>query len=303
VPYAGVVYDLGEHYSVYASYSTIFKPQGERDEQGKALDPLEGRSYEMGLKAEFFDGRLNASAALFQLDQDNFAQPTGGKTPDGQDAYRALMGVRTKGYELEMSGSWPRAGRCRWVLHKIARQAGTKVTTLEPENQFSLHTSYRLRGAWQGLTLGGGARWQDSTFGEITNPATQARVVHRTQPYWLLDAMARYNSTIACRPLNVNNLLDKALLHDLQLVQHLHLGRAAQRAADLRTTGSDCGSTIHAMLIQHRGRCRYSGRSNTNTSASLPFSSVSWASSLTCSASPASRVMPLTCSWPRATCT
>ena len=89
VPYAGVVYDLGEHYSVYASYSTIFKPQGERDEQGKALDPLEGRSYEMGLKAEFLDGRFNASAALFQLDQDNFAQPTGGKTPDGQDAYRA----------------------------------------------------------------------------------------------------------------------------------------------------------------------------------------------------------------------
>ncbi|WP_049470921.1 TonB-dependent siderophore receptor, partial [Stenotrophomonas maltophilia] len=211
VPYAGVVYDLGEHYSVYASYSTIFKPQGERDEQGKALDPLEGRSYEVGLKAEFFDGRLNASAALFQLDQDNFAQPTGGKTPDGQDAYRALMGVRTKGYELEMSGQLAEGWQVQGGFsHKIARQAGTKVTTLEPENQFSLHTRYRLRGAWQGLTLGGGARWQDSTFGEITNPATRAKVVHRTQPYWLLDAMARYqfNDRLSAT-VNVNNLLDK----------------------------------------------------------------------------------------------
>lgn len=211
VPYAGVVYDLGEHYSVYASYSTIFKPQGERDEQGKALDPLEGRSYEVGLKAEFFDGRLNASAALFQLDQDNFAQPTGGKTPDGQDAYRALMGVRTKGYELEMSGQLAEGWQVQGGFsHKIARQAGTKVTTLEPENQFSLHTRYRLRGAWQALTLGGGARWQDSTFGEITNPATRAKVVHRTQPYWLLDAMARYqfNDRLSAT-VNVNNLLDK----------------------------------------------------------------------------------------------
>ncbi|MDF2481943.1 MAG: TonB-dependent siderophore receptor [Stenotrophomonas indicatrix] len=211
VPYAGVVYDLGQHYSVYASYSTIFKPHSERDEQGKALDPLEGRSYEMGLKAEFLDGRFNASAALFQLDQDNFAQPTGGKTPNGEDAYRALMGVRTKGYELEMSGQLAEGWQVQGgFAHKIARQAGSKVTTLEPENQFSLHTSYRLRGDWQGLTVGGGARWQDSTFGDITNPASGTSVVHRTQPYWLLDAMARYqfNDRLSAT-VNVNNLLDK----------------------------------------------------------------------------------------------
>ncbi|KAG1540565.1 hypothetical protein G6F50_014345 [Rhizopus delemar] len=121
------------------------------------------------------------------------------------------MGVRTKGYELEMSGQLAEGWQVQGGFsHKIARQAGPKVTPLEPENQFSLHSSYRLRGAWQGLTMGGGARWQDSTFGEITNPATQAKVVHRTQPYWLLDAMARYefNDRLSAT-LNVNNLLDK----------------------------------------------------------------------------------------------
>lgn len=112
----------------------------------------------MGLKAEFLDGRFNASAALFQLDQDNFAQPTGGKTPDGQDAYRALMGVRTKGYELEMSGQLAEGWQVQGGFsHKIARQAGAKVTTLEPENQFSLHTSYRLRGDWKEPDAG---RWR-----------------------------------------------------------------------------------------------------------------------------------------------
>ncbi len=54
------------------------------------------------------------------------------------------------------------------------------------------------------------ARWQDLTFSEITNPATQAKVVHRTQPYWLLDAMARYQfNDRLLATVNVNDLLDK----------------------------------------------------------------------------------------------
>ena len=212
VPYAGVVYDLNRNFSVFASYSTIFKPQGNQDEQGKTLDPMEGRSYEAGLKAEFLEGRFNASAAVFQLDQDNYAEPTGGRTPSGGIAYRGLMGVRTKGYELEMSGQvvpgWQVQGG---YAHKIARQQSVKVSTLEPEDQFSLHTSYRLQGgALQGWSVGGGARWQGSTFGTITNPADGASLVHRTEPYWLLDAMARYefNDQLSAT-LNVNNLLDK----------------------------------------------------------------------------------------------
>lgn len=211
VPYAGVVYDLNKNYSVFASYSSIFKPQGNQDEQGRVLDPLEGRSVEAGLKAEFLEGRFNASAALFQLEQDNYAEPSGGLTPGGGIAYRGLMGVRTKGYELEMSGQvapgWQVQGG---YAHKIARQQSTKVSTLEPEDQFSVHTTYRLQRGVPGLSIGGGARWQGTTFGTITNPADGGSLVHRTEPYWLLDAMARYEfNDQLLATLNVNNLLDK----------------------------------------------------------------------------------------------
>jgi len=212
VPYAGLVYDLNQNYSVFASYSSIFKPQSNQDEQGRVLDPLEGRSYEAGVKAEFLEGRLNASAAVFQLEQDNHAEPTGGLTPSGGIAYRGLMGVRTKGYEFDVSGQvapgWQVQGG---YAHKIARQQSTKVSTLEPEDQFSLHTTYRVQdGALRGVSIGGGARWQGSTFGTITNPLDGGSLVHRTDPYWLLDAMARYefNDRLSAT-LNVNNLLDK----------------------------------------------------------------------------------------------
>ncbi|MCY1453045.1 TonB-dependent siderophore receptor [compost metagenome] len=65
VPYAGVVYDLNDTYSVHASYTSIFKPhESEQDANGNAIEPEEGDSYELGLKAEFFDGRLSTSYRL-----------------------------------------------------------------------------------------------------------------------------------------------------------------------------------------------------------------------------------------------
>ena len=53
VPYAGVIYDLNEQYSVYASYTNIFQPQDLQDEGGRTLDPLRGDNYEVGVKGEF----------------------------------------------------------------------------------------------------------------------------------------------------------------------------------------------------------------------------------------------------------
>lgn len=210
VPYVGLVYDLNTNVSAYTGYSSIFKPQSERDEQGSTLDPLEGNNYEVGLKGAFLDNRLNASVAYFRLEQDNFAEASGGTTPNGDPAYRAIDGVETRGYELELTGQLTR----QWDIHagfthKVARQKGDKVDTLSPENQLSLFSSYSFRGDLDGLTLGGGARWQDKTWGDVGHPSL-GTAKHTVDDYWVLDAMARYrfNDHLTAM-LNVNNLLDK----------------------------------------------------------------------------------------------
>ncbi len=56
VPYAGVVYDLNSNFSVYGSYTEIFKPQNRKDVSGSLLDPEEGKNYEIGLKGEWLNG-------------------------------------------------------------------------------------------------------------------------------------------------------------------------------------------------------------------------------------------------------
>ena len=68
-PYAGLVQDLNENWSAYASYTQIFKPQSSQDPDGNTLLPMTGSNYEIGLKGEFLDKRLQTSIALFQSDQ------------------------------------------------------------------------------------------------------------------------------------------------------------------------------------------------------------------------------------------
>jgi outer-membrane receptor for ferric coprogen and ferric-rhodotorulic acid len=210
VPYLGLVGDINASYSLYASYTGIFSPQSSQDEQGQTLDPLQGKNYEIGAKAALLGGRLNASAAIFRLEQDNYAIESGGLTPTGGTAYRAAQGVKTKGYEIEISGQvspdWQlQAG----YSHSVSRQDGARVTTLTPANQFSLHTSHKLADSLAGLTVGGGARWQDKTWGDISTPSG-GTTKHTVQGYWLFDAMARYEfSKQLSASLSVSNLLDK----------------------------------------------------------------------------------------------
>ncbi|MEY1661231.1 TonB-dependent siderophore receptor [Isoalcanivorax beigongshangi] len=211
VPYVGLIYDLRPELSLYTSYSSIFLPQSERDLQGRRLDPLEGVNYEGGLKAELLQQRLTATLSYFQLEQDNFAQASGGTTPTGEPAFRAVNGVRTKGHELELVGALSE----RWNLHasythKIARRHGDKVDTLSPENQLRLYATYDFADQLDGLTLGGGARWMDKTWGDVSYPPSNGIRRHTVDDYWVLDAMARYriNDRLSAS-LSVTNLLDE----------------------------------------------------------------------------------------------
>lgn len=117
-PYAGVVYDLTNHLSVYGSYTEIFNPQSARDIAGNLLDPEEGINYELGLKGDWFNGRLNASFAVFETVKDNLAVADGNNiTPEGGQAYIAENDTKTRGWELEIQGELARGmEHARWLL-------------------------------------------------------------------------------------------------------------------------------------------------------------------------------------------
>ncbi|ACO76484.1 outer membrane ferripyoverdine receptor [Azotobacter vinelandii CA] len=212
VPFAGITYDLNDNFSVYASYTKIFMPQSARDANNSVLDPDEGDSYEVGFKGEWFNGRLNASLAYFEIRQDNRAESTGIRDPElNYLIYRGVK-AKSKGIELEITGElMPDWNIQAGFTHQVIREDATneKLTTYQPENQFKIYTTYRLPGILNKLTIGGGANYQGTTWSDGTDAFGGTRQ-YRQEAFWLLNAMGKYQvSDSVSATLNINNLLDK----------------------------------------------------------------------------------------------
>ncbi|MFJ1300801.1 ferric-rhodotorulic acid/ferric-coprogen receptor FhuE [Pseudomonadota bacterium AL_CKDN230030165-1A_HGKHYDSX7] len=211
-PYAGLLYDFAQNYTAYVSYTEIFNPQSYQDRSGGWLDPLEGKSYEAGIKGEWLDGKLNASAAVFQVEQDNVAQVDTGYFVPGtpNEAYRAAQGTRTRGFDLEVSGEvtpgWNvAAGWSHWTGRD---GEGNAIQTNQPRSLVRLFTTYRLPGELNRLTVGGGVNWQSHVYTDAFGPNGEERVSQGS--YAITNLMARYvfNRNLSAQ-LNVNNVFDR----------------------------------------------------------------------------------------------
>jgi len=206
-PYAGVVLDLNDTYSVYASWTQIFLPQTYyKTASNTSLDPLEGDNYEIGIKGEFYDGALNASAAVFEVKQKNTPQLVDDSGP--QEIYRAIAGTTTRGIETEISGEllpgWNVFGG--YTYRESHDKDGNRVETNQPMNLFKLATTYRLPGDWNKLTVGGNMTWQSDIYAANENFGTKAH----QRDYGVVGLLATYavdeHLSIG---LNLNNLFDK----------------------------------------------------------------------------------------------
>jgi outer membrane receptor for ferric coprogen and ferric-rhodotorulic acid len=100
-PYGGLVFDVNRYISLYASYSDVFVPQSSPKFGGGVVEPRVGKQYEIGGKGEFFDGKLTASLAVFDLRDKNRAV----SDASNQGFYLNAGEVESKGWEVEVAGS------------------------------------------------------------------------------------------------------------------------------------------------------------------------------------------------------
>ncbi|MFR0689749.1 TonB-dependent siderophore receptor [Enterobacterales bacterium AE_CKDN230030158-1A_HGKHYDSX7] len=199
IPYTGITYALDDVWSLYASYTKIFNPQGSwvRDRNNQPLDPEEGTSYEAGIKAAFADGRLNSSLALFKTEQDNLA------IWDGV-AYSAAQGATTKGVELELNGELAEGWQLTsgYAYSVTTNKDDERIVTDLPRHSLKTFTTYRLPGEWDKLTVGGGFNWQSKTGADLK--------YHTQDSYYVANLMARYQLTPQLSvAANLNNVFDR----------------------------------------------------------------------------------------------
>ncbi|MFK3724028.1 TonB-dependent siderophore receptor [Pseudomonas monteilii] len=214
-PYAGIIYDLSDTYSAYISYTDIFKPQDKQDAQGSVLEPMTGKSYELGLKGEYFDGALNASIALFEMTQEKRAYqltPQPAVCADQRRTCYATAGeVRSRGIDTELSGAltpnWQLSASYVFVQSEFTKDEtyqGKRFGADQPKHLFKAATTYNLSGDLNKWRVGADVFAQSETYNRVgTGHAEQ-------DSYAVVGLMAgyRFDEHWDGR-VNLNNIFDE----------------------------------------------------------------------------------------------
>lgn len=227
-PYGGLIVDLTESISMFASYATVFKPQNLRTKDLEQLAPVTGENYEAGFKAEFFDKKLYVAATGFHMKQNNIGQidntvPEPG--PGQETFYVATPGVKTWGGEFELTGQLAKGWNIfgGYTYSRSHNDAGRQFFT-QPLHIARFNSTYKFSGAMRDLVIGGGVSWQSGIYqiaaiptGAFngTAPVTSRQRVDQ-KGYALVNVMARYsvNENVQIGA-NISNLFDKVYFRNV----------------------------------------------------------------------------------------
>jgi len=185
LPFVGATLDLSPSLSAYASWATIFNPQTAVDANLRILDPVQGTNVEAGLKGEWYGGRLNASATVFRVHQNNTAEGIGYV---GAQPISRSVDATSEGIEVEVGGRLAPGLQVTggYTLLRVEDPDGAPVQRFVPRNTARLNLSWSPT-ALPALKLGASGQYQTSIFtpdGSIRQGA-----------YALLDLLAGYRLT------------------------------------------------------------------------------------------------------------
>ncbi|MGM7319047.1 TonB-dependent siderophore receptor [Idiomarina sp. ST10R2A5] len=208
-PYVGLVYDVTDIISTYASYTEIFQPQNALDVNGELIGPVEGSNAEVGVKGDFFNEALSASFAVYKVKEDNLAisdpDATGPIPGTEIDPSIGVDGAESEGYELELNGKPTDALNIffSYTHNESTDRDGSDYAPYLPEDMIKASVLYTATDA---LKLGVNASWQS----EVSNPTVIGMPTFYQEGYTVVNAMANYqigkNLDLS---LNVNNLFDE----------------------------------------------------------------------------------------------
>jgi outer membrane receptor for ferric coprogen and ferric-rhodotorulic acid len=200
LPFAGLTFDLTGNITAYASYATIFSPQVYLTADGSIIDPLEGETYEAGIKGEWNDGKLTAAIAVFKTEQDNVAESIGFDSTLGATLYQAVD-AKSQGVEVDVAGQ-PLPGlqlSGGYAYVDVEDTDGNDTRTFIPRHTLRLSAVYSPP-KLEALRFGASARFQSRIHNDYIEQ----------KGYAVVDLMARYqltkNISIAANVDNVTNV-------------------------------------------------------------------------------------------------
>ncbi|WP_457935263.1 Fe(3+)-pyochelin receptor FptA [Pseudomonas aeruginosa] len=219
-PYGGLIWDFARDWSWYVSYAEVYQPQADRQTwNSEPLSPVEGKTYETGIKGELADGRLNLSLAAFRIDLENNPQEDPDHPgPPNNPFYISGGKVRSQGFELEGTGyltpCWSLSAGYTYTsteyLKDSQNDSGTRYSTFTPRHLLRLWSNYDLPWQDRRWSVGGGLQAQSDYSVDYRG------VSMRQGGYALVNMRLGYKiDEHWTAAVNVNNLFDRTYYQSL----------------------------------------------------------------------------------------
>ena len=221
-PRVGVVYKPVDSVSLYASYSQSFTPEIGSTFEGDPFEPETGEQFELGVKAEFLDGRLSATLAAFELTRENVITAD----PDNPGFSVQTGEQRSRGVELDIAGEirpgWKVIASAAYIDAEITEDnrfaVGNRLNGV-PDVSGSLWSVYEIRqGGLEGLGFGAGLFAVGARDGDLAN-------TFEVDGYVRADVAMfyRYSDNVEAS-LNVQNLFDVDYIEASRSRSEIHPG-------------------------------------------------------------------------------
>lgn len=198
--YFGITYEIIPGTMLYSSYSEVFNSQPYVNESLNPLGPVEGNSFEAGIKQELNDGNAILTLSYFKSEQENLGEYVT-QHSTGLNIYEGIS-VESDGFELELAGEVYEGLNLSmgYTYIDVKDKDGNDARRYIPTKQFKVSTAYEVP-SMSNLRLGAALKWQNEIYS--SNTEVQGS-------YALVDMFTQYKATKNLSVLlNINNITDK----------------------------------------------------------------------------------------------
>lgn len=213
LPRFGAVYTINPQINLYGTYVKGYNPQTAsalaNPNAGGPFDPLENDMTEFGLKTAWLDGKLQASTAIYQINQKNTLYPA--PTAANAELMEQIGKERSKGIEFDIQGQilpyWSIIASYAYNDARITEGGNNEELNKQkpnaPRNTANIWTRFSIpSGKAKGLGIGVGANYVDKRNLSI-------KQYQSVPSYSLLNAALYYSIGKVQLQANFNNITNK----------------------------------------------------------------------------------------------
>ena len=221
IPRVGLVITANDNINFYSTWMKGFEPQtaaiqSEPDRYGGPFDPVYSELYEMGVKTDWFNNRLSATASVFKIIQQNSLYDAFPAVIGKPDLKMQIGEEESNGFEFDLAGeitpNWSILANYAYIDARITKTAQNNEKDFDmqrpstPRHSGNIWTKYIItEGPLKHLGFGAGYNFVTERYGQVGR-----RTNTTVYPgYGLVNAVLYYKINQIQFQLNLNNVLNQ----------------------------------------------------------------------------------------------